>query len=153
MDRVFGIVPAGPGVAAFLWGTGFVIGVIIIGVAVIFAMLGYQAKHTTFVLTGAGLKIGPGLYSRFIPKERIDAAGVKVVNLELEKDYLPKWRTNGAALPGLSAGWFRLANREKALLFITDKKSVVYIPTLDGYAVMASLRDADEFAGLLKRNR
>ena len=43
-------------------------------------MFGYQANHASFTVNDQGLRIGPGLYSRFIPKENIDTAGVKVIN-------------------------------------------------------------------------
>ncbi len=143
MEKVFGIIPAASGPYVFIWVFSVVIGLILIGVIVMLAIFGYQAKHVAFTLTDTGLSIGPGFYSRTIPKEDINAEGVKVINLNVEKDYLPKWRTNGAGLPGYSAGWYKLQNKEKALVFVTDRSSVVYIPTTDNYSVMLSVREAD----------
>jgi hypothetical protein len=143
MDKVFGIIPATSGAFTFLWIFGIAMGILIIGLIGLFASFGYQSRHITFTLTDQGLRIGPGLYGRTIPKENITIEGVKVIDLNLEKDYQPKWRTNGAGLPGFSAGWFKLQNKEKALLFVTDRSSVVYIPTTDNYSVMLSVREAD----------
>lgn len=151
MEKVFGIIPATSGVYTFLWIVGIVVGVICIGAIGLFISYGYQAKHLAFTVNDQGLRIGPGLYGRFIPKEEIDTAGVKVVNLQVESEYKPKWRTNGASMPGYAAGWFRLANKEKALVFVTDRSSVVYIPTTANYSVMLSVREADELVKLIQR--
>ena len=151
MDKVFGIIPATSGAFTFLWIFGTVIGIILIGVIGLFASFGYQSRHVTFVLTDQGLRISPGLYSRTIPKEIINAEGVRVIDLNLEKDYQPKWRTNGAGLPGFSAGWFKLQNKEKALVFVTDRSSVVYIPTTGNYSVMLSVRDAAEMVASIQQ--
>jgi hypothetical protein len=150
MERVFSIIPASSGAYTFLWIFSVVIGLILVGIIVMFALFGYQAGHTTFTVNDQGLRIGPGLYSRFIPKQEINADGVRVVNLNTETNYKPKWRTNGAGLPGYLAGWFKLQNNEKALLFVTDRSSVVYIPTTENYSVMLSVKDADEFVALLQ---
>jgi hypothetical protein len=151
MERVFGIIPASSGAITFIWIICLVIGVIIIGVVGLLASFGYQSRHATFTVSDEGLRISPGIYSRFIPKQQIDAAGVKVLNLNIDTDYKPKWRTNGAGLPGYSAGWFKLQNKEKALLFVTDRSNVVYIPTTENYSVLLSVKDADEFAELLQQ--
>jgi hypothetical protein len=143
MDKVFGIIPATSGVYTFIWIFGAFMGILIIGLIALFAMFGNQAKHLTFTLTDEGLCIGPGLYGRTIPKQDIEIDGVKVVNLNVEKDYQLKWRTNGAGLPGYSAGWFKLQNGEKALAFVTDRNSIVYIPTSDNYSVLLSVQDPD----------
>ncbi len=143
MEKIFGIIPASSGAFVFLWIFGAVIVIILLGLLGLFISFGYQAKNLSFTVNDRGLNIGPGLYGRFIPREKIDADGVKVVNLDLEKDYQPRWRTNGAGLPGLSLGWYKLQNKEKALLFVTDRSSVVYIPTTENYTVMLSVREAD----------
>jgi hypothetical protein len=151
MDKVFGIIPATSGALTFLWVFSIIIAVILIGVIGLLASFGYQARHATFTLTDEGLRISPGIYTRTIPKENIDTAGVRVMDLNLEKNYQPKWRTNGAGLPGYSAGWFKLQNKEKALLFVTDRSSVVYIPTTGNYSVMLSVREADEMVRQIQR--
>jgi hypothetical protein len=144
MDKVFGIIPASSGVLTFVWIFGIFMALIIIGIVALLATVGYQSKHATFALTEQGLKIGPGLFSRTISKEIIDAEGTRVMDLNMEQNYQPKWRTNGASMPGYSSGWFKLKNKEKALLFVTDRSSVVYIPTTDNYSVMLSVQEATE---------
>jgi phosphosulfolactate phosphohydrolase-like enzyme len=47
-------------------------------------------------------------------------------------------------------GWFKLKNKEKALVFVTDKSHIVYVPTTKGYSVMMSVLDADTFAASIR---
>lgn len=146
MERVFGIIPASSGPFIFIW----VISLILIVVIGLLVYVGYSSRHINFAVNDQGLRIGPGFYGRFIPKEDINTEGVKVINLNTDSEYKPKWRTNGAGLPGYSAGWFKLQNKEKALLFVTDRSRVVYIPTNKDYSVLLSVREAEEFANLMK---
>jgi hypothetical protein len=151
MDKVFGIFPAASGFYPFIWGLSVFIGLVCLGVIGVLVSFGYQVKHIAFTVDDQGLRISPGLYSRFIPKEDINAEGVRVINLNIETGYQPKWRTNGAGFPGYSAGWFKLQNKEKALMFVTDRSNVVYIPTNKSYSVLLSVREAGEFADLIQR--
>jgi hypothetical protein len=65
--------------------------------------------------------------------------------------YQPKWRTNGTAIPGYRAGWFKLRNGEKALMFVTETTDVVYLPTREGYSVLMSVTNPDEFLQFLQQ--
>ncbi len=150
MEKVFGIIPSGSGAYIFIWVVSAVILLVLVGVIGLFAFFGYQSKHAAFTVSDEGLRIGPGIYGRFIPKEDIRTEEVRAVNLNIENAYKPKWRTNGAGLPGFSVGWFKLQNNEKALLFVTDRSSVVYIPTTDNYSVLLSVKDAPDFIDTLR---
>ena len=150
MDRVYGIVPASSGTFTFLWALSVVIVAILIAVIALFISFIYQANHLTFALTAEGLRISPGVYTRTIPRSDINTAGVKVLDLNLDKEYALKSKSNGSNLPGFSSGWFKLQNKEKALVFITDKSRIVYIPTNKDYSVLLSVREAEEFADQLQ---
>jgi hypothetical protein len=151
MEKIFNIFPAAPGTYTFIWIFSAVIFLVLLGTIAIFISIGYQARHASFTMNDQGLRIGPGLYGRFIPKDEIKKSEVKVVNLNIETDYQPKWRTNGSGLPGFASGWFKLKNNEKALVFVTDRSSVVYIPTSENYSLLLSVREADAFADAIKR--
>lgn len=146
MDKVYGIVPASSGPYIAMWA----ISLVLLAVIGLFIYIGYSSRNMNFTITDDGLRLSPGLYGRFIPKEDINATGVKVINLKTDSEYSPKWRMNGAGLPGYSAGWFKLANKEKALLFVTDRSRLVYIPTNKGYSVLLSVSEAEEFADVLQ---
>lgn len=151
MEKVFGIIPSTSGAYIFIWVFSVVIVLILVGLIGLFAFFGYQSKNATFAVSDEGLRIGPGIYGRFIPKEDIRTAEVRAINMNTESAYKPKWRANGAGLPGFSVGWFKLQNNEKALLFVTDRTNVVYIPTTDNYSVLLSVKDAPGFVAALQR--
>lgn len=147
MERTFGIIPASSGPIIFM----LVIAVILIAVIGLLAYIAYSSKNVRFEVSYEGLRISRSLYGRFIPKEEISTGDIRIINLNIDSEYKPKRRTNGAGLPGYSEGWFKLKNDEKALVFVTDRSSVVYIPTTKNYSVMLSVREAEEFTESAKR--
>lgn len=150
MENVFHIIPASSGAFTTIWVISGAVVLVLVFVIALFGSLVFQAKSARFTVTDEGLRIGPGLYGRFIPRENIQAEGVKVIDLHVDKEYALAGKTNGSNLPGFNSGWFKLANKEKALVFITDKSRVVYIPTTDNYSVLLSTLHAEEMAGALQ---
>jgi hypothetical protein len=146
MEKVFGITPASSAPYIFI----LVFSVVLLALIGLFIYIGYSARYLSFQLNDDGLRIGPGLYGRFIPREQIDAGGVRVVDLNVETNLKPKRRTNGVGMPGYAAGWFKLQNDEKALMFVTDRSRVVYLPTRQGYSLLMSTPEAEEFAELIR---
>ncbi|KHK01980.1 PH domain-containing protein [Desulfovibrio sp. TomC] len=92
-----------------------------------------------------------GFYGRDIPLGQVDVAGAMRLNLGAGGPKGLKWRTNGVGLPGLAAGWYRLVDGEKALVFVTDKARAVYVPTRLGYALVVSPADPDGFLSALRQ--
>jgi hypothetical protein len=150
MENVFHIIPASAGAFTFMWVIAAVLIAVVVGVSILLYSVANQGKNATFTVTDTGLNIGPGIYGRFIPRDQVVADGVKVVDLRIDKEYALKRKTNGSNLPGYDAGWFKLQNGEKALVFVTDKSRVVYIPTTDNYSVLLSTLHAEEMAGALQ---
>ncbi len=150
MENVFHIIPASAGAFNFLWIIGGVLIVVVVGVVFLLYSVANQSKNATFTVTDTGLNIGPGIYGRFIPRDQIEAAGVKVIDLRVDTQYALGHKTNGSNLPGYNAGWYKLKDGEKALVFVTDKSRVVYIPTTDNYSVLLSTLHAEEMAGALQ---
>ena len=52
----------------------------------------------------------------------------------------------GTGLPGYQAGWFRLRNGDRALVYLTDRSKAVYVQTTDGYGVMLSPQSLTSFS-------
>ena len=146
MERVFGIIPSSSGPIVFV----LVISIVLILVVGLLAFIGYSLRNVRFEVNEQGLRISRSLYGRFIPRGEIAAEGVKVIDLNVDSEYKPKHRTNGAGLPGYAEGWFKLKNNEKALLFVTDRSNVVYIPTTKDYSILLSVREVEEFAESIK---
>jgi len=118
---------------------------LVIAIGSVFIYFGYSARNTKFVISEQGLRIKGCLYGRSIPKDSIITQDMQIVDLLYNDTYRPTRRTNGVGLPGYLEGWFRLSNGEKALLFLTEKTRVVYIPTKGGYSVLLSVAEPEAF--------
>jgi hypothetical protein len=171
-EKTYRIIPASSGVFIFLWAlvifmvavfsitfanSGFEATSLAISVLVILIVggvigfFGYQSRHAYFSLNSHDLRIGPGIYGRTILKSDIIIEEVRVIDLNYDRNYQPKWRMNGAGLPGYLSGWFKLQNGEKALMFVTNRSSVVYIPTNKNYSVLLSVQQADEMVRQIRK--
>jgi hypothetical protein len=148
-SQVFTIVPASNGPVWMVLG----IAVFLLLLIAMFTWFAYASRHVRFEVSPDGLRIAGDMYGRSIPAASLVLEGAKVLDLHRDRDYRPKWRTNGAGLPGYSAGWFKLFNGEKCLCFITDRHRVVYVPTTEGYSVMMSVERPDEFKNALTAGR
>ncbi|MBI2847788.1 MAG: hypothetical protein HYX83_01285 [Chloroflexi bacterium] len=140
-QRVFPIAPSSTAPFIFI----LVAVILLLAIMVLLIFLASSIRNTRFEVSDQGLRITGGTYGRLIPREQILAGDFRVVNLKTQPEYKPRIRTNGTGLPGYSAGWFRLRNSEKALLHVTDTTSVVYLPTNQGYAVLLSVANTEEF--------
>jgi hypothetical protein len=120
-------------------------------VLVLFVWPRYLSHHVRFELDSSGFAIKGDMYGRTIPWRELDVSKARTLNLKEQTEFALKWRTNGNGLPGYSSGWFKLADGEKALAFVTDRTHVVYVPTRDGYAVMLSVADPGAFLRSLQR--
>jgi len=57
----------------------------------------------------------------------------------------------GTGLPGYASGWFRLRNGDKALVYLSDRSRVVYVPTTLGFDLLISPRDPARFLAKLRQ--
>ncbi len=108
-------------------------------------------QHARFTVSNDGLRLQGDLYGRLIPLKSLKLDEAVVTNLKTDKDHQPKWRTMGTALPGYAAGWFKLRNGDKALMYVTDNTRVARIPTTEGYIVMVSVSEPTALIDELKR--
>jgi len=119
---------------------------IIVVVVVAAALVLVLSRAPRFEVSAEGLRISGNLFGRMIPAAELRVDAARIVDFAKSPELRPKWRTIGLGLPGYKAGWFRLYDGEKALVFLSDAKPAVYIPTSAGYGVLISPRDP---AGLL----
>ena len=144
--QVFPIPPAsGRGILWFF----IIILVVLVGVTLVLGWAAWSTRHSRAEVSPAGLKLVGDLWGRTIPLDRLELDGARVVDLRGEPDLVPRARTMGTAVGGYSAGWFRLRGGKKALLYLTDRRRVVYIPTLDGYSLLLSQSEPRRFLDAL----
>lgn len=118
-----------------------------------FAGILFALNRRALLLTDRELIIRAGFYGRTLPRSSLRPEAALEISLVEYRELGPLWRTNGISLPGFKAGWFRLRNREKALVLLTDPFKVTYLPTSEGYALListnallAALRESPETA-------
>ena len=108
------------------------------------------AHASRFEIRPDGLRLAGDLYGRVVPKAQLRVDLARRVDLGRDEALRPRWRRVGTGLPGYQAGWFRLRNGEKALLYLTDRSRAVYIPTTAGYSLLLSPADPDGFLSRLR---
>lgn len=96
------------------------------------------------------MRLRGDLYGRFIPAVALRGDEARIVNLAAERELPPVARTMGTGLPGYRAGWFRLRNGEKALLYVTDGSRAVYVPTNRGYSLLLSPQNPERLVDRLR---
>lgn len=116
------------------------------GILAVIIFITLSIRKTRFEISQKGLRIRGDMFGQTINWTELDVANAKIISFEAEPGFKPKWRTCGIALPGYGSGWFRLHNKSKALIFLSDKKEAVYIPTRKDFSVLLSSTDN---AGLL----
>lgn len=141
MKQVFPIIPASGAPLTVL----IPVVVLLFVMLVLFSYFVYSTRHVRVEVSANGLRIAGDLYGRTIPARELLLDQSRALDLTRDSDYALVRRTNGTALPGYRAGWFKLANGEKALVFVTDMRRVAYIPTRAGYAVLLSVAEPDQF--------
>ncbi|MFI5235096.1 MAG: PH domain-containing protein [Gemmatimonadales bacterium] len=121
---------------------------------VVFGLLGYTlwgSRHATFELSDQGLSFHGDVWGSRIPLADLRGGGARIIDLNAEPELRPMARTMGTALPGYQSGWFRLANGEKALLYLTARQRALYLPTTGKYVVLLSPQDPDRMLADLRR--
>lgn len=141
--------PIAPGQVRMLW---FALPAVLIAVAgvgvLLYSLAGARTAH--FDVSPAGLRLRGDFYGRLIPPSALDLRDARVVNLETEPALVPVTRLLGTSIGGYQAGWFRLRDGTKALLYVTDRSRVAYVPTTQGYAVLLSAADPNALLASLR---
>jgi hypothetical protein len=133
-----------------MWSIVLVAGLILLLVIGLLSAAVVGARSARFEVSQAGLRLRGDLYGRFIPVEQLRGASAARVDFRAAPELMPARRIMGTGLPGYRSGWFRLRNGEKALLYLTDMSRAVYLPTTDGYSVLLSPAEPDEFLSALR---
>ena len=101
------------------------------------------SNYARYEITANSLRLY-GLYGKNIKRELIIKESIKIINLDEKSDFIPILRTNGIGFPGYSEGWFRLKNREKALVLIRGKtKKAVYIQTRKNFSIILGSKNPE----------
>ena len=144
------VFPISPASSKPLWILAFICALLAIVLAAL-TYTAYSSRHSRIELGAGHIKLIGDFWGRSIPLEVVNISGVRIVDLNRTGEYRPKRRTLGTGLPGYASGWFRLRSGEKALVYLTNRDGVVYRPTSDGYSLLLSVADPEQFVAALRR--
>lgn len=151
METVYAMVPAGSRSYYFMIPVLVLLAVVLVVAGVMGVATLRGSQHSTFRVSDDALVLRGDVYGRRLPLEQLELDRARVVNLPSAPELQPVSRRMGTALPGYAAGWFRLKNREKALLYLTDRSRVLYVPTRSGYSLLLSPEHPAEMLADLRR--
>jgi hypothetical protein len=142
--------PIAPAAGRALWFVPILLVVVLVPVVVLVGSSVRGSRSARFEVSPEGLRLRGDWYGRTIPADQLRGQSAKRVDFAAEPALAPKIRTMGTGLPGYQAGWFRLRNGEKALLYLTDRSRAVYVPTTAGYSLLLSPADPDAFLSAIR---
>lgn len=148
--ELFHIVPASGRSLGWLLVVLALVALLTVGTLVALGRSALGARSATFEVTPAGLRLRGDLYGRLVPAAKLRGDAARVVDLGATPELRPVARTMGTALPGYRSGWFRLADGEKALLYLTETRRVAYVPTTAGYALLLSADRPEELVAKVR---
>lgn len=125
--------------------------VVLVVLVAMFGYFLYGAYHSTVTIDGDKLRVNVPIYSRAVPLESVDAGRAVVIDMNQRSEYKLSLRTNGLGLPGYQLGWFQRSGGGRIYAVLTDKSSVVYLPTAEDYAMLLSIREPDALLEALGR--
>ena len=106
-------------------------------------------KNTSISIKDGEVVINSFIYGRKIPIENIMVNEVKPINLNVDKEFNVSIRTNGIGMSNFLSGWAQLNNGSKALVFLTDRDNVLFVPTKD-FILLFSMVNHNEFIQQIK---
>jgi len=143
---VFAITPASTKPLWFIAIICLVIALVIIALA----YTAYASQTSRVEITRDGIRLAGDFWGREIPFVALKTADARILNLGKKEEHALKWRTFGTGLPGYASGWFKLRNGEKALVYLTRRTDVAYIPTTEGYSLLLSVDNPQLFIETLQ---
>jgi PH (Pleckstrin Homology) domain-containing protein len=146
VETVYGIAPAGARPFYILLP---VLVLLACGIGLL-ALAAYGSQHASFVVSDNSLDFRGDVYGRRLPLSALRLSEARIVDLDRAPELKPRSRRLGTGLPGYAAGWFRLHNGQRALVYLTNNHRVLYLPTNRNYVLLLSPRDPETMLSALK---
>jgi hypothetical protein len=121
--------------------------VVILTIVLLAVMSGMKAR---FEVSSMGLRLAGDFYGRTIAANDLRGGSARRIDIGTG-DLQPVRRTLGTGLPGYRSGWFRLRNGQKALLYVTDPRKAVYLPTSLDFVVIVTPDDPEQFLSAVRQ--
>jgi hypothetical protein len=88
-----------------------------------------------------------------VPAAALDLDAARVIELDRERELRPVFRLFGTSLPGFHAGWFRLRDKARAFLLVTDRHRVLLLPRREAGPLLLSAERPEALLEALRRAR
>ncbi len=148
MKEVFPMIPPPNNIVTWIM---VAVTAVMLGLTLLSAYLAVTMGKASFEVSPQGLRLRGDVYGRLIPAQSLVVEQAQIINLTHDPSHQLSFRTIGTSVSGHQAGWFRLQNGEQALVYLTDRSRVVYLPTRDGYSIMLSTAQPEAFLAALQR--
>lgn len=104
------------------------------------ALIAGSLARRRVTLDGDRLIIAAGLNGTRVAVADLDLAAARIVDLKAEPALRPGHKTFGTQMPGYHAGHFRLRNRGRGFVLVTDTRKVLVLPERGGRTLLLSLQ-------------
>lgn len=121
-----------------------------IAIALAVAVLTWSVRRRRVALDDGHLSIAAGINNARIAVADLDLAAARSVNLMDVSTLRPMLKTFGTSMPGYRAGHFRLRDRSRAFVLLTDNSKVLALPERSGRMLLLSLERPQALLDALK---
>lgn len=112
----------------------------------VFTSFALRSGKARLIVAGSGLELCGEYGKSMFAKDELLLQKARVIDLtlEMEKPLHPAWRKFGTDfqigtdLPGYWSGRFWLMNKTEAIVYVSDRKHVLYIPTTKNHSILFS---------------
>lgn len=111
----------------------------LIVIAVLAVGLGAAFFRRRVELAGDVLDVRSTMYRRRVPVAQLRLDQAEVVDLQRDRRYGIRVKTNGYSMPGFYSGHFRLQGGGKGFALVTDRARVLALPVSDGSTLLLSV--------------
>ncbi|EOW2138686.1 PH domain-containing protein [Stenotrophomonas sp. GD03908] len=111
----------------------------LIVIAVLAVGLGAAFFRRRVELAGDALDVRSTMYRRRVPVAQLRLDQAEVVDLQRDRRYGIRLKTNGYSMPGFYSGHFRLLGGGKGFALVTDRARVLALPVSDGSTLLLSV--------------
>ncbi len=111
----------------------------LIVIAVLAVGLGAAFFRRRVELAGNVLDVRSTMYRRRVPVAQLRLDQAEVVDLQRDRRFGIRVKTNGYSMPGFYSGHFRLQGGGKGFALVTDRARVLALPVSDGSTLLLSV--------------
>lgn len=144
--------PLAPYTVGMFYIVAAVIAVVMAGLLGLMLYVAIGFNRVSLEISGDKLQVHGIFYGRTLDKKQLKVNEARVVDVTgSDRDYEPVRRNNGLGTSQFKYGMFTLHNGEKALVALSDPHRAVYLPTTEGYNILASPKDPEAFLAALRK--